>query len=306
MTLAPKRFTGQHHEASLPGGAGLYDYGARWYDARVGRFITPDSLVPNPANPQDLNRYSYVRNNPLTNVDPSGHRTTKPNWWPPFLPYPFDTPDTWSRDDFLRWLSENNLPTAIAGQLGGDINSGFFVGGVASAELQWVFNFTDGDLTYVGNLSGAGRAGSVQNGVSAHVGFTLFTGASDTESVIVGASRFTSLDGTIAGVGASSSWSRAYNFSDTDGDQQFTLLGNDGHSEGVTTPVIDPLYKRTVDALALNAGVGINIPLPSVINGGLSHGITDTNRLRTFSVTQAARSLFVTPLQNAWNSIKGN
>jgi hypothetical protein len=30
-------------------------------------------LVPNPYNPQDLNRYSYVRNNPLRYTDPSGH-----------------------------------------------------------------------------------------------------------------------------------------------------------------------------------------------------------------------------------------
>ena len=73
VNLTQKRFTGQYHEATLPGGAGLYDYGARWYDPRVGRFITPDSFIPNPANPQDLNRYSYVRNNPLKYTDPSGH-----------------------------------------------------------------------------------------------------------------------------------------------------------------------------------------------------------------------------------------
>jgi hypothetical protein len=30
-------------------------------------------LVPNPGNPQDLNRYAYVRNNPLRYVDPSGY-----------------------------------------------------------------------------------------------------------------------------------------------------------------------------------------------------------------------------------------
>ena len=29
--------------------------------------------MPNPANPQDLNRYAYVRNNPLKYTDPSGH-----------------------------------------------------------------------------------------------------------------------------------------------------------------------------------------------------------------------------------------
>jgi len=33
--------------------------------------------VPGPANPQTLNRFSYVRNNPLRYIDPSGHDP----WW---------------------------------------------------------------------------------------------------------------------------------------------------------------------------------------------------------------------------------
>ena len=52
---------------------GLYFYNARYYDATIGRFISPDSIVPNPANPQSLNRYSYCLNNPLRYTDPSGH-----------------------------------------------------------------------------------------------------------------------------------------------------------------------------------------------------------------------------------------
>ena len=32
-----------------------------------------DRQVPEPGNPQDLNRFAYVRNNPLRHVDPSGH-----------------------------------------------------------------------------------------------------------------------------------------------------------------------------------------------------------------------------------------
>ncbi len=71
--LTTKRFTGQHHEPELPGGEGLYDYHARWYDAQLGRFITADPIVPEPGNPQDLNRYSYVRNNPVRYTDPTGH-----------------------------------------------------------------------------------------------------------------------------------------------------------------------------------------------------------------------------------------
>jgi len=64
-----RRFTGQRQEAAL----GLYDYGARYYDPLVGRFISADAVVPNPGNPQDLNRYTYGRNNPLTYIDDDGH-----------------------------------------------------------------------------------------------------------------------------------------------------------------------------------------------------------------------------------------
>jgi RHS repeat-associated protein len=51
----------------------LYQMGARWYEPALGRWIQPDTIVPNPANPQSLNRYSYVLNNPLRYTDPTGH-----------------------------------------------------------------------------------------------------------------------------------------------------------------------------------------------------------------------------------------
>ncbi len=52
---------------------GLYYYGARYYDPIIGRFVTPDTVVPSSANPQALNRYSYVYNCPLNYTDPSGN-----------------------------------------------------------------------------------------------------------------------------------------------------------------------------------------------------------------------------------------
>ena len=51
---------------------GFYNYGARLYDPLLGRFISPDSLVPDPGDPQALNRYTYCLNNPLIYTDPSG------------------------------------------------------------------------------------------------------------------------------------------------------------------------------------------------------------------------------------------
>ena len=64
-----QKFTGQRLDA----GTGLYYYGARYYDATIGRFISADTLVQDFTNPQTLNRYSYVLNNPLRYVDPSGN-----------------------------------------------------------------------------------------------------------------------------------------------------------------------------------------------------------------------------------------
>jgi len=39
----------------------------------LGRFTQPDTMVPEPGNPQALNRYSYVGNRPTVLIDPTGH-----------------------------------------------------------------------------------------------------------------------------------------------------------------------------------------------------------------------------------------
>ncbi len=62
-------FTGQR----LDDKTGLYYYGARYYDPSLGRFLTPDTIVQSPGNPQTFNRYSYANNNPVNNIDPDGH-----------------------------------------------------------------------------------------------------------------------------------------------------------------------------------------------------------------------------------------
>jgi len=63
------KFTSQEFDFET----GLYNYRARLYDPETGRFITPDTIVPDPGNPQSLNRYSYVLNNPINHIDPTGH-----------------------------------------------------------------------------------------------------------------------------------------------------------------------------------------------------------------------------------------
>jgi RHS repeat-associated protein len=68
-------FTAQRLDAS-----GLMYYGARYYSPVIGRFVSADTIVPNAANPQAWNRYTYVHNNPLVYIDPSGHDPLDEAW----------------------------------------------------------------------------------------------------------------------------------------------------------------------------------------------------------------------------------
>lgn len=67
-SLTPRGFTG--HE--MLDGLGLVHMNGRIYDALLGRMLSADLVVQNPGSLQDFNRYSYVKNNPLTLTDPSG------------------------------------------------------------------------------------------------------------------------------------------------------------------------------------------------------------------------------------------
>jgi RHS repeat-associated protein len=66
--------TGLRHEFNFKeqeqDGSGFYDYGARVYDPATGRWLSADSVTSD-----GLNRYAYVRNNPLKYTDPSGRET---------------------------------------------------------------------------------------------------------------------------------------------------------------------------------------------------------------------------------------
>jgi RHS repeat-associated protein len=67
-------YTGQRSDVS----SGLMYYGARYYLPELRRFISADTIVPGAANPQAFNRYSYVLNNPVNLIDPSGHTVCLP------------------------------------------------------------------------------------------------------------------------------------------------------------------------------------------------------------------------------------
>ncbi len=66
-------FTRHEHDDEV----GLVNMNAREYDPVLGRFITPDTIIPGAMNSQSYNRYSYVNNNPLSYTDPTGHGLRK-------------------------------------------------------------------------------------------------------------------------------------------------------------------------------------------------------------------------------------
>jgi RHS repeat-associated protein len=77
-TNDPYKFTGKERDTE----SGNDYFGARYYSSTMGRFMSPDwSAQEEPVpyakldNPQSLNLYAYVGNNPLTRIDADGHLT---------------------------------------------------------------------------------------------------------------------------------------------------------------------------------------------------------------------------------------
>lgn len=63
------QYTGQEKDSET----GLNYYNARYYDPHSRHFTQADDIIQDPFNPQTLNRYSYVQNNPVNYKDPTGH-----------------------------------------------------------------------------------------------------------------------------------------------------------------------------------------------------------------------------------------
>ncbi|RVX44434.1 RHS repeat-associated protein [Nonomuraea polychroma] len=71
--------TGAAHTLGYQGGytdpsTGKINMAARWYQPTTGSFISRDTLTQNPDPSVQINRYTYTNDNPLTNIDPDGHK----------------------------------------------------------------------------------------------------------------------------------------------------------------------------------------------------------------------------------------
>ena len=113
------KFTGKERDTE----SGLDYFGARYYASNMGRWMSPDWAdkpedVPysDLADPQSLNLYGYVGNNPLGKADPDGH-----------CPWNFMCDANWS--DVWKGAKQG-----LSGALGG--NSGPSLGDMSSSQRQ--------------------------------------------------------------------------------------------------------------------------------------------------------------------------
>jgi len=107
-------FTGQENDADTE----LMYYGTRYYSPEYRVFVQPDSMIPDPYNPQYLNRYAYVLNNPVRYTDPTGNIA----WVPAIVGAGLVVVTVWSyyefSQDLMAWnqceLSTNKLIVSAA------------------------------------------------------------------------------------------------------------------------------------------------------------------------------------------------
>ncbi|MBP8291524.1 MAG: hypothetical protein KAX65_02050, partial [Caldilineaceae bacterium] len=74
----PRQFTGHYFDAET----GLHYFGARYYDAEIGRFLSQDPYMGEAGAPPSLHRYLYGYANPLRFVDSTGYASEEANGGP--------------------------------------------------------------------------------------------------------------------------------------------------------------------------------------------------------------------------------
>lgn len=162
----PYKYTGKELDASTD----LYYYEARYYDPTLGRFISADTLVPRPRDPQEFNRYSYAGNNPLRYTDPTGHFKFKVG---KFLNRVFDKP--WARAigwainpmmmQFLDPATRNTTVPVAAGVVG-NFACGPICGGMASGATRAALVQSEDKSANILRSTLAGGAGGLAGGVA--------------------------------------------------------------------------------------------------------------------------------------------
>ncbi|MGH9567896.1 MAG: RHS repeat domain-containing protein, partial [Candidatus Angelobacter sp.] len=139
------KFTGCERD-SAAGESGLDYASARFYGDGIARFMSVDQLSGNIADPESLNRYSYVSNDPVNLADPSGLLQQK-----------------------ICMLDENGNDSNVCVSMAGLLDDPFGRGGASldGAPLDYipgvgfVFSGPGGFSASIDGLGGAGLSGCI-------------------------------------------------------------------------------------------------------------------------------------------------
>ena len=133
MTTSDYLYTGQREESEI----GLYFYNARFYDAALARFISADTIVPQPGDIKSYDRYAYVYNNPICYTDPSGHTICMDG----------EYCGTVGSTGYLKYIYRSAVTEVYQWQLKGNFKL---------AELKTIYQVGYNIQSYVNNLNGDG------------------------------------------------------------------------------------------------------------------------------------------------------
>jgi len=130
--ITTRGFTG--HE--MVDGMDIIHMNGRIYDATLGRFLQADPEIQSPTMIGSLNRYSYVMNNPLNAVDPTGYNWFSDRWqdtWRDIKPY-VGAVVAVVLSIYAPWASQAWAPMVIgmiSGAAGAAANGGNILKGIA-------------------------------------------------------------------------------------------------------------------------------------------------------------------------------
>ncbi len=162
-----RRFTGEQYDAET-----AYTFlRARYYDPALGRFISKDSFKGVKNDPQSLNRFIYVGNNPVNKVDRSGQRAANPDdGLAARTKDPLPDPEPIESQEESD-ASSDPLPEYI------DLNIGYAEGLIPGPTAGYYYTHDDGGYTlthgYVGGMLGTPSASIMGSGSEVSTGWNI-------------------------------------------------------------------------------------------------------------------------------------
>jgi RHS repeat-associated protein len=214
-----QKFTGKERDQET----GLDFFGARYMSGVEGRFVSPDQPLEDQqaGDPQSWNLYSYVRNNPLKNIDPFG-------------------------EDCITTSNQSSSGVEVTTERGGSAEtcSGTYVDGTVNTNS---YQYNGSSLSYSfanDTTSGAGTIGFGNSGVSNDSGDISPFGAAVVRSVGARTDASYKLMGMFAGGSVLGGGAVAGGLAITGGSAALTTLGLRGAALLPIVPsAIDKLQK---------------------------------------------------------------